>query len=71
MEKIILYSNNCPKCEVLEDKLNEKNIEFEIVNDMEVLKSLNFDKLPVLKIDDDEYLDFSNANKWINSQKGC
>ena len=68
--KIILYSNNCPKCEILEEKLNDKNIKFEIINDIEVLKSLKFDSMPVLEVDG-ERLQYNDANKWINSQKGC
>ena len=64
-----LYSNNCPKCEILESKLKDKNIEFEIINDEEIFRSLNIDKFPVLEVDGN-LLQFSEANKWVNSQEG-
>ena len=39
MAKIILYSTNCPKCNVLEKKLQSKNIDFEICNDVDLMLS--------------------------------
>ena len=62
-----LFSTNCPKCRVLEQKLNQKNINFDINNDMQEIIDKGFMSAPVLKIDD-EYLDFTSAVKWINEQ---
>lgn len=62
-----LFSTNCPKCRVLEQKLNQKNINFDINNDMQEIIDKGFMSVPVLKIDD-EYLDFTSAVKWINGQ---
>lgn len=66
---IILYSNNCPRCQILETKLSQKNIPFSINNNIEEMESLGFTFLPVLKIEDN-LLDFTNAIKWINEQGG-
>lgn len=34
MEKIILYTNHCPRCTILEKKLQEKNISYETFTDV-------------------------------------
>ena len=34
----ILYSTHCPKCNVLEKKLNSKSIQYTIIDDIEELK---------------------------------
>ena len=65
MNKIVLYSTGCPKCKILEQKLDMKNIEYEKTNDVSELVKMGFTSAPVLKIDD-EYLEFKAANEWIN-----
>lgn len=64
----ILYSTGCPKCSVLEKKLLSKHIPFEICNDEGVMRNLGFDFLPVLCVEG-LYLDFAEANNWINEQE--
>ena len=77
MDSIItLYSNDCPKCKVLEDKLNSKGIKFYKNTDIAQLASFGLRSLPVLKIEKDEgkngteprYLTFVEANEWVNKQ---
>ena len=63
----ILYSTNCPKCKVLETKLKNKNIEFEICNDIDLMLSKGIQQAPYLEIDN-ELMDFSNAIKWVNEK---
>ena len=63
----ILYSTNCPKCKVLETKLKNKNIEFEICNDVDLMLSKGIQQAPYLEIDN-ELMDFSNAIKWVNEK---
>ena len=65
MNKVVLYSTGCPKCKILEQKLDMKNIEYEKTNDVSELVKMGFTSAPVLKIDD-EYLEFKTANEWIN-----
>ena len=64
--KIVLYSTHCPKCNVLEKKLKAKGINFEEINDVEIMKSKQYWSVPVLEIDD-TVMDFSAAINWINS----
>jgi hypothetical protein len=49
-------------------KLNKKNIEYTICDDEEEMKKLGFKAAPILKIDDETYLPFANAIKWVNAQ---
>ena len=63
----ILYSTNCPKCNVLESKLKSKNIEFEICTDVDLMLSKGIQQAPYLEVDD-ELMDFSKAIKWVNEK---
>ena len=64
---VILHSTHCPKCNVLESKLKQKNIIFEINNDVEIMVQKGFMTAPVLEVDDIIY-DFKEAVKWIGEQ---
>ena len=74
LKDITVYiSDKCPKCNILKIKLNNKGIKYqekiaskEEIND--ILKTKNIMSLPILKIDD-KYLDFTEANNWVNNQK--
>ena len=64
---IILYSTNCPKCNVIKKKLGDKNIEYTENNDIDTMLSLGIKQAPMLSLDG-ELLNFTEANKWINEQ---
>ena len=64
--KITLYSTHCPKCNVLEKKLKIKNIEYEEINDVEIMKEKNYLTVPILEVDG-ESMDFKKASDWINT----
>lgn len=63
---VILFSTNCPKCKILEQKLNQKGINFEISDDIQEVIDKGFMSAPVLKVDD-EYMDFGQGIKWVNA----
>ena len=73
MDKIILYSTNCPKCKVICKKLQQKNLDFIEIDCkadttyIEMLSGKGFRGMPVLQVGD-EYFDFIKANKWIGEQ---
>lgn len=67
MENLTLYTNGCPKCNVIKSKLEAKNIPFTENTNVEELISLGIQSLPVLKVGD-EFLSFADANAWVNSQ---
>ena len=62
-----LYTTHCPKCKVLETKLNQKNIDYEEIDDIDTIKQKGIEELPVLELDDGQLLPFVLANKYINS----
>jgi len=62
---IILYTVDCPKCKVLEKKLNNANISFEVCKDTKLMAEKNINKLPMLEVDG-EMLTFKEAVDMIN-----
>lgn len=63
---IKLYSTNCPKCKILEKKLNEKNIQYEITTDINEMTNLGFNSAPMLDVEG-KVLDYGKAIKWVNN----
>ena len=67
-EKMItLYSTHCPRCRVLETKLTQKNIEFNVVTDVNKMDLLGIQSVPVLEVDG-KLLNFTDAVTWVNKQ---
>ena len=66
--EITLYSTHCPRCNVLEKKLQQKNIVYEEINDVEIMKEKGYLTVPILEVDG-KSMDFKTANDWINSQE--
>lgn len=64
---IKLYSTHCPRCNVLVAKLNQKNIQFEEITDIDIMEKLGIMSVPMLSIDD-KLMDFKEAVTWINAQ---
>lgn len=62
---ITLYTVDCPKCKVLEKKLNNANISFEVCKDTKLMAERNISKLPMLEVDG-EMLTFKEAVDMIN-----
>lgn len=63
---IILYSTNCPKCVVLEKKLQAKNIPYVKNQNVKEMSLLGMTTVPMLKVGDGPLLDFTEATKRIN-----
>ena len=64
--KVVLYSTHCPRCCVLEKKLKSNNIEYEEVNDVDLMLEKGFTAVPILEVDG-VVMDFKEANDWINN----
>ena len=64
---ITLYSTHCPRCRVLETKLTQKNIEFNVVTDVNKMESLGIQSVPILEVND-KLLNFTDAVAWVNKQ---
>lgn len=65
MTELILYTIDCPKCIVLEEKLTNAGLCFEKCNDKEKMMSLGITKCPVLSVNG-EMLGFEKAVEWVN-----
>lgn len=63
-----MYTTHCPKCNVMERKLKEANIEFEEIDDnakvLEVAKAGGFTMAPLLEVDR-RVMDFKDGIEWI------
>lgn len=64
--KIFLYSTNCPKCKILKSKLQNFNMEFEEINDVDLMISKGFTAVPILEVEG-KCLNFKEAVDWINN----
>ena len=64
---VTMYSTHCPKCQVLEKKLQQKNIEYNVVTDTLEMGRMGIRSLPVLSVNS-ELLDFKKAIEWVNKQ---
>ena len=62
---VTLYSTGCPKCRILETKLNQKNIGFNINKDEDEMIKRGFQSLPMLEVDG-KLMDFGDSVRWVN-----
>ena len=68
MDKIILYSTGCVRCNKLKDKLNASAIQYEVNTNEETMAELGFEFLPVLEVNG-EFLEYGAAVKWIKERQ--
>lgn len=51
MDKITLYSTGCPMCKMIEEKLKNKGISFEINSNVKDMQEKGITNVPVAEID--------------------
>lgn len=72
MANVILYSTACAKCKVVEMKLKQLGIDFDLVEDKDKVISVGeingISSAPILEVDGNFY-DFSNAIKYLKEVK--
>lgn len=64
---IVLYSTGCPKCRVLEAKLTEAGIPFEVNGSADEMLAMGMTEAPMLVVGE-ERLNFMAAVRWIDAQ---
>ena len=64
--KVLLYSTHCPRCNVLKKKLQQKNIQFEEINDIEIMMEKGYMSAPMLEVDGVS-MNFKEASDWVNN----
>lgn len=62
-----VYSTHCPKCNVLESKLKQKNIDFEECTDINEMMKKGIQTAPYLEVDS-QLMDFGAAIRWVNGK---
>lgn len=62
--KVTFYSNDCPRCKILQQKLDEKGVMYEKVSDVEIMKQKGFMSVPVLEVDG-KIMTYLEAINWI------
>jgi hypothetical protein len=62
---IKFYSTDCPRCHVLQKKLDSKNIKYEIHTDRQEMIDLGLVNAPALMLENGQLLDFGAAIQWI------
>lgn len=63
---IILYTTHCPKCKILEKKMNDKNIQYEMITDEDVMIEKGFMSAPMLEVDGN-VMKYPDALKWVET----
>lgn len=67
VKKVTIFAmENCPRCQILKQRLDNNNIKYEIGDIQEVI-SLEYTTAPILKIGA-EYLQFGEAIKWLKER---
>ena len=64
--EITLYSTHCPRCNVLEKKLQQKKIDYKEINDTAIMEQKGYLSVPVLEVNG-KSMNFKEAVDWINS----
>ena len=62
---IILYTTHCPKCKILEKKLEKANIQYETCDDASIMNQKGFTSAPMLEVNEKTF-NFKEAVDWIN-----
>lgn len=66
---IKFYTIDCPACNVLQKKMDAKNIAYDVIKDEAIFAEKGIEVFPMLEIDGGPLMDFSTARKWVDSQE--
>ena len=64
--EVIFYTTHCPQCSILAKKLEQRNIQYTTVDDIETMKELGITSVPVLSVGG-VLMNFRNAVDFVNS----
>lgn len=64
---VILYSTGCPKCNILKKKLADAQIDYSVVEDVDIMLSKGLKDVPWLEVDGN-LMNFVDSSKWINER---
>ena len=59
-----LYSTGCPQCNVLKQKLDSANIEYDLITDQDEMIAKGFQTAPILEVDG-KVMNAPQAYRWL------
>lgn len=65
--RVILYEHGCPKCKILKMKLDQKEIQYVDITDVEVMRAQGFTEAPKLEVNG-VIMGFKEAIDWVKEQ---
>ena len=63
---VVLFSTHCPRCNVLEKKLQQKKIDYKEINDTAIMEQKGYLSVPVLEVNG-KSMNFKEAFNYVNS----
>lgn len=60
MSKPILYTSHCFRCNIIMRELSNINIDYEICDNINIIKEIGLTTVPILNIED-KYMDFQES----------
>ena len=65
---VVLYSTNCSRCQILERKLHQANLDFTKITQFDAQDFIDkgFYSAPILEVDG-EYMKYADAVQFINN----
>lgn len=66
--KIILYTTHCPMCKALRTRLDQKKIEYEVCEDVDLMVEKGFKRAPILEVDGNT-LSYKEAILWLEDKQ--
>ena len=67
MDTVILYAHGCPRCKVLQMKLDKAGIQYKTVSDVEIMKAKGFMEAPKLEVNG-RIMGFEEAVAWLRGK---
>lgn len=64
---VVLYTNHCPCCEVLERILKAMGIRYKVVDDLRLMLEMGLTTVPMLETDD-MMMNYPAALKWLEER---
>jgi hypothetical protein len=69
MSKLIkFYTQNRPKCQVLKNSLDKRDMNYETITDEKLMLDKGFTHVPMLEVNG-TIMEYGEAFKWINEQE--
>ena len=64
---VVLYTNHCPCCEVLESRLKAADIRYRVVDDVRMMLEMGLTTMPMLETKD-MMMNYPAAMKWLEER---